>query len=516
MKRSRFPVGRIKALRSSGIRVTLASCRNCEDLFRPTFRCVIACLGTIAMCLSLAVADELDGLTSMLATELSDAAEQQQWDRLQKMLQGDVDTGQAQVDGMTALHWAAYWKHEDAVRWLLDKQCSVNSQTEYEITPLSIACENGSPRIVRMLLAAGADAKQVLPGGETVLMTAARTGVADSVAALIEAGADVNATERRKQTALMWAAAEGNVEAVDLLLNAGADPNASIRSGFTAMLFAAREGRIDCAKRLLAAGVDVNAVMHPASTAGRAPRDGMSALMLAVESGHFELAVELVEAGADPNDQRSGYGPLHALTWVRKTKIGDSVDGDPPPRGSGQVTDMQFVREMVRLGADVNLQLKKGSGGRAKLNHRGATPFLLASSTADLALMQLLVELGADPTLTNVDHCPPLLAAAGIGVTAVGEEPGTEEEVAAAIQYLLELGADLNVVDDNGETAMHGAAYRTYPATVALLGELGADKNVWNRKNKYGWTPTMIAQGKRPGSFKPSPETIVAIERLLE
>jgi ankyrin repeat protein len=201
---------------------------------------------------------------------------------------------------------------------------------------------------------------------------------------------------------------------------------------------------------------------------------------------------------------------------VRKTKVGDSVDGDPPPRGSGQMTDLQFVRELVRLGADANLQLKQGSGGRAKLNHRGATPFLLASSTADLPLMQLLVELGANPNITNVDHCTPLLAAAGIGVTAVGEEPGTEGEVAAAIHYLLDLGADINAVDDNGETAMHGAAYRSYPETVELLAALGADSKIWNQKNKYGWTPIMIAQGKRPGAFKPSPETIAALQAALQ
>ena len=75
---------------------------------------------------------------------------------------------------------------------------------------------------------------------------------------------------------------------------------------------------------------------------------------------------------------------------------------------------------------------------------------------------------------------------------------------------MLGLGAEVNAVDDNGETAMHGAAYKSLPKMVRLLSERGAEIDVWNKKNKYGWTPTMIAHGKRPGSLKPSPETIAA------
>jgi ankyrin repeat protein len=281
-------------------------------------------------------------------------------------------------------------------------------------------------------------------------------------------------------------------------------------------MFAAREGHIAVVNRLLETGADINAVMQPADTGGRAPRSGMSALMLAVENGHFELAMTLVNKGADLNDQRSGFTPLHAITWVRKTEIGENVDGDPPPRGSGNLTSLQFVRELVAAGADVNLQLKRGSAaGQAKLNMRGATPFLLAAKTADVPLLRLLVELGADPHLANVDGCTPLMAAVGVGVTAVGEEAGTEPEVLETIELLISLGADPNVVDRNGETAMHGAAYRNYPRAVALLAEKGADPSIWNRKNRHGWTPMLIAAGNRPGSFKPSPETIAALAAAL-
>jgi ankyrin repeat protein len=145
----------------------------------------------------------------------------------------------------------------------------------------------------------------------------------------------------------------------------------------------------------------------------------------------------------------------------------------------------------------------------------GATPILLASKTADLPYMKLLVELGANPLLGNRDGCTPLMAAAGIGCTAPDEEAGTEAEALAAAEYLLSLGADVNTVDQNGETPMHGAAYKSFPKMVQFLADHGAKLDVWNRKNKYGWTPRMIAEGFRPGNFKPSFETIDAIHKVM-
>ncbi len=449
------------------------------------------------------------------AAPLADAAERADWPRVRLLLKGRADANAAQPDGMTALHWAAYHDAPDAAKLLLAAGARASAENRYGVTPLSLACTNGNTDLVRLLLAAGADPNTTLRGGETVLMTAARTGRVGPVRALLDAGAKVDAKDRKGQTALMWAADDGHAAVVELLIQAGADVRMRLRSGFTPLLFAAREGRIDVARALLKAGVDVNEAIQTNRAGGYLPRNGMSALMFAVENGHFELAVELLNAGADPNDQRSGFTPLHALSWVRKPNRGDDPDGQPPPTGSGSLSSLQFARELVKHGADVNARLEKGATGRGKLGLPGATPFLLAAKTADLPYLRLLVELGADPRLTNKDGCTPLMAAAGIGCLAPDEEAGTEPEALAAAEYILGLGIDVNAVDHNGETAMHGAAYKSLPKMVQFLADHGAKIEVWNKKDKYGWTPLMIAEGFRPGNFKPSAETIEAIHRVM-
>jgi len=50
---------------------------------------------------------------------------------------------------------------------------------------------------------------------------------------------------------------------------------------------------------------------------------------------------------------------------------------------------------------------------------------------------------------------------------------------------------------------------------VQFLADKGAKIAIWNRKNKYGWTPLLIAEGHRPGNFKPPAETITALHQVM-
>jgi ankyrin repeat protein len=301
----------------------------------------------------------------LLASDLPTAAEKKDWPVVSAQITGKTDVNTAEADGTTALHWAAYHDQANIVTQLLAAGAKADLANHYGITPLLLACQNGNEGIVRSLLDAGADANAKQRGGETTLMIASRTGKPGAVKALLEKGAKIDAQDRTGQTALMWAAAEGHAEVIELLIQKGADVKHRLKSGFTAFLFAAREGKAAAVRMLLQHGADVHdSIVTENKTGGRDAPNGTSAVLLAMENGHFELAMDIIKAGADPNDIRSGFTALHALTWVRKPPHGDDEAGQPPPDTHGKLSSLDFIREIVKAGANPNAML--GPQARAK------------------------------------------------------------------------------------------------------------------------------------------------------
>jgi uncharacterized protein len=426
---------------------------------------------------------------------------------------GNAAANAVEPDGTTPLHRAVHRSDLKSAEALVRSGADVNAVNRYGVPPLSLAATNGDAAILELLLKAGANPNATQSEGEAALMTAARTGIPAAVKTLLAHGAEVNAQESwRGQTALMWAAAEGHAETIQVLLDAGAQINARSNTGWTALLFAAREGKIQAVKTLLANGADVDDALLARPGRGRGagaagggggvggPRPstrGTSALVLAVGSGHFELAAALLDAGADPNASAQGWTALHHLTWIRKPGTGSN---DPAPYGSGKMDSLTLVRKLKAHGADVNARVtRRPNVGVTALNFIGATPFFMAARGGDTELMRLLVELGADPLLPNADGTTPLMAAAGVGTHSPGEDAGSPPEALEAVKLALELGNDVNVVDKNGNTAMHGAAFKQLPDVVRLLDAKGANVATWNKKNVSGWTPLRIAVGVHRG-----------------
>jgi ankyrin repeat protein len=304
----------------------------------------------------------------------------------------------------------------------------------------------------------------------------------------------------------MWAAAENHADVVRVLLEAGADVKARSKGGvFTPFLFAVRGGQIDAARALLDAGADVNQTMP----------DGTSALVVAATNAQWEMAAVLLEKGADPNASAQGWTALHQIAWTRRPNYGYNLPG---PVATGKLDALELVKELVRHGADINARETKEprDGNRNMLNRIGATPFLLAAKAVDLPLMRALLEQGADPKLGNADGTTPLMVAAGVGIWAPGESPGTEEEAVAAVKMLLDMGAgSASDVDKNGYTALHGAIHRggSIPL-VKILVEKGAKLDARNNK---GWLPLTIAEGIEYTAdiFKRYPETAEVLRQMM-
>ncbi len=419
---------------------------------------------------------------------------------VERLLAAGVSVRGAEFDGATALHWAAHHDRLEMAGLLLEAGAEVDAANRYGVTPLALASVNGSARMIERLLEAGADPNLPNPEGETPLMTAARTGDAGAIATLLAHGAGVDATEAwRGQTALMWAAAQNQAAAVAALLDAGADANARSARGFTPLLFAAREGHVDVLDALVRAGADVDDAL---------PSNGMSALVLAVYNAQYDFATALLDLGADPDAAGNGWTALHQVVWTHRPNLGRNP---PFPVPLGDLDAFDMVRALAAAGADLDARQTREprDGNRNMLNRVGSTPFLQAAKVADVEMMQLLVDLGADPSITTAQGVTPLMAAAGVGIWKIGENPGTNDEALAAVRLAWALGNDVNAVDANGDTALHGAIHRGAGGVVRFLVEKGAEIDAVNGK---GWSPLSVAQGVfYPNTFNRHPALVTLL-----
>ena len=423
---------------------------------------------------------------------LADAVKQHDLDTVRALLQQHVDVNASEADGSTALHWAAHHGNFDAVDLLLRAGADAAVGNYYGVTPLALAAANGDAAVVERLLEGGADLNAALAGGETSLMTAARAGRIDAVRVLLAHGADVNAQEdTRGQTALMWAAAEGHGEVIRALIAAGGDlravshgptlpedmaarTNRRRRWGihrvdtFTPLQFAVQTGQIEATRALLDAG---------ASLADETP-DGMGLLTLAIANAHYELAALLVEYGADVDAANSGLSPLHQLIRVRTLNIGQF----PHPVPTGRLSGLELAEVLLQYGADVDARTTREWADGFRFGFGlDATPFLLAAKGSDAQMMRLLAAHGADPLAVNEKGTTAVMAAAGVEMFNPNEDSGTDADALEALRLAVALGGDVNGVNVNGDTALHGAVYRATTDAIKFLVENGARLDVKNK-----------------------------------
>jgi ankyrin repeat protein len=406
------------------------------------------------------------------------------------------DVNATKPDGSTPLQWASYRDDLKAADLLLREGAKVNAANDLGVTPLWLASENGSSAMVHRLLEAGANPNAALLAGETPLMVASRSGYPDVVEQLLNKGANVNAHGSRSQTALMWAVSQKHPAVVKVLIAHHADlqlksdvwtdvmavpPHGYLpynkdvpHGGETALMFAARVGDLDSAKLLVAAGAHVN----------DADAWGVSATTLAAHSGFRDMVEFLLSKDANPNTAPNGFTALHEAIMRR---------------------DEAMVAALLDHGADPNAPLKTWTPTRRSSDDWnfeplivGASPYWLAARFTEPNVMRMLVKHGADPLFVlhsdyvaeqgfgqapRKETATALMAATGIIRVKpwVEAEPREREALTLeTVKLAVELGADLNVANTDGRTALDGAKALNYASVVSFLTEKGAKPGTGN------------------------------------
>jgi len=527
------------------------------------------------------------------ASPVADAAMKGDKAAVKTLLQQKADVNTPQPDGATALQWAAYRNDLELADLLLGAGATVKVANHDGATPLSLACESGSAPMIDKLLNAGADVNEKGPHGETPLMMASRNGNVEAMKVLLDHHADVSAKETlRGTTALMWAAEQSHAAAAKLLIAHGADVNAAsapeIRprgaylapsaaarfangdtfdrrrpartaaperaitsgddvadaaaffgnrnqvkdgGGITPLVFAAREGDFDTVKALVEAGANVNQTTNY----------GWTALLTATQNKNYKIGKYLLEHGADPNiANHGGWRPLYLATDNR------NIEGGDYPVRPADMDHLEYIKLLLDKGADVNGRVCgvkstpavcSGDSTETRtiftnqwLYEDGATAFVRAAQSGDVVLMKLLLARGADPKIATAHNVTALATASGIGWVEGITFEWSEAENMEAVKLCLDLGIDVNAVDSDGRTALHGAAHKgRVPVIQALVDhnakldahDFGSRDTTNPNQKKYGytWQPVEYADGVVRVGVQSSiahPEAAALLRKLMK
>jgi ankyrin repeat protein len=397
------------------------------------------------------------------ATPMSEAAIAANPEVLGALLRAGADVDSPNADGQTALMVIARGGNTAAAKVLIDAGADVNAREQRKgQTALMWAVAQSHPAMVELLLAHGAEVdarstvnewermvtaeprqKNLMPGGFTPLLYAARQGCLECAKQLVEAGAQVDLTDPDGVTPLLSALLNAHFDTAKYLLEAGAMVNKWDFWGRTPLY----------------AAVDFNTLPH----GGRPDRPSLD------DTTALAMIDILLEAGANPNAQLKLFPPYRSLRMDRGADAILDI-GTTPLLRAARGADVVAIERLVAAGALIDLPQRDGitplmaavGAGASSIDTRGK----FRTAVEALETADALLEAGAAIDQTDARGRTALHYAAAAGYTDVA-------------LLLVERGANLTVADADGVTPVDAANGKlrggrrgggtAYPATAEAL-----------------------------------------------
>jgi ankyrin repeat protein len=407
------------------------------------------------------------------------------------------------------------------VEMLLDAGSDADVPNQEGQTALMLAARAGSLDVAGLLVRHGADVNaRERWRGQTALMWAADGRSAELTRFLIGHGADVNV----RALANDWPS------------QMTGEPRNQYRptGGMTPLLYAARSGCKDCVAALLDAGADPD----------RPTPDGVTPLIVAMDNFAFDTARLLFESGANPHLwDWWGRTALYTAIDMNTYSLDPYEERTGPPIVKEKTTALELARLFLDAGVNPNPQLnmhRPGRGGNSgrfadEIMTTGATPLLRAAGSQDKEAVRLLLDHGGRIDVPNVMGVTPLIAAAGLGMEPSPrfdpDADDVEDRSIATLEMLLAKGADVNaritdvksrtarmgrgstLQERGGQSALFGAVQWGWPRVVQYLIDHGAKVDVMD---DAGVSPMDAASGKGGSADnRPSDEVARIIQAAI-
>ncbi|XP_071099037.1 serine/threonine-protein phosphatase 6 regulatory ankyrin repeat subunit B-like [Haliotis cracherodii] len=398
--------------------------------------------------------------------------------------------------GWTALMWAAVCEKKDAFEIIVSKGADITLTDDFNNNVLHLACRGGNRSIVEYLLPLF-DINSRGQHGRTALMRAALYAKKDIFDLLVSKGADHKLTDDYNDTVLHLACEGGNRSIVEHLLTLF-DINSRGQYDRTALMVAAVCAKKDVVDLLVSKGADLtltddynNNVLH-----------------LACQSGNRSIVEQLLPLFDINSRGQHGWTAVMGTAVFAKKDTFDLLvskgadltltdgDNDNVLHLACEGGNILIVEHLLPM-FDINCR-----------GYKGWTPVMKGAYSGKKDTFQMLLSKGANPSLTGDDNGTLLHAASRGGNIDIvrhviadfdlntrgwnGHTPlmlavcGGHTDV---VDFLVEHGADVNMVDNDGDTLLHLACES---GNLTMVKHVMSYSDI-NLRDNFGWTPLAMA-----------------------